>query len=509
MLKQQTFQYRAYTSKAGYADFDQVLGQLCLLYNAALEERIISYNADRFPDHYRYNYGIGKPGKEYTGTATLKCWGCGVQGEYYVRRALCEACNERKEKVSRTCDTCNPRKGYVRRANKCDTCNERKGKNPGKTFYEQKRLLTKVRKSFPDYDSFNRRVQVGVLQRLDFAYKNFFRRVKAGEEKPGFPRFKPFSRFQTIETDATENAWLKESPDGKRLFLKINGLPRLMLKTGRRGVPEGKLTAVRLTRKDCGITASLTFAVEKEPLPTTGAMVGIDVGVRKLIATSDGEIIEPFPTDDPVGRGLQRRLSRRFRPGKSHSRRYKELRRQLRRHRAKKRLQNRNRLHRITTDLVRNYDFIGIEDLQRRSMTRSAKGTMEAPGRNVRQKSGLNQSILAQSWGLFADQLEYKAEWAGKTLVAVPPQYTSQTCAACGEVSAENRKGEDYACSTCGYEQDADTNAAINILRCALSAAGPNPSPGRPQDAIAPTGEVCDNPSAPEVPPPRQLALAL
>ena len=98
-------------------------------------------------------------------------------------------------------------------------------------------------------------------------------------------------------------------------------------------------------------------------------------------------------------------------------------------------------------------------------MSRSAKGTVDAPGRNVRAKSGLNKSILDQGWGEFRRQLEYKMAWKGGYLVAVPPQYTSQTCPCCGNVSRGNRQTQaKFECVDCGFEENADKVGAINVL---------------------------------------------
>ena len=115
-------------------------------------------------------------------------------------------------------------------------------------------------------------------------------------------------------------------------------------------------------------------------------------------------------------------------------------------------------------------------------MTRSAKGTPEAPGKNVQAKAGLNRSILEQRWGVLLHQLQYKAEWAGKKVVEIDPAFTSQTCCCCGVVCPANRRGKRYTCSTCGVVMDADFNAAVNILRRGLTALGPEPRPTGAQD---------------------------
>jgi putative transposase len=120
-------------------------------------------------------------------------------------------------------------------------------------------------------------------------------------------------------------------------------------------------------------------------------------------------------------------------------------------------------LHKESTRLSRNHACVVLEDLQVKNMSRSAKGTREQPGRNVRAKSGLNRSILDQGWGEFARQVGYKLAWAGGITLFVPPAYTSQKCSACGHVHPDNRKGEVFRCLACGQTMDADTNAAINI----------------------------------------------
>lgn len=125
----------------------------------------------------------------------------------------------------------------------------------------------------------------------------------------------------------------------------------------------------------------------------------------------------------------------------------------------------RDYLHKATTTISKNHAMVCIEDLQVRNMSRSATGTPEAPGRNVKAKSGLNKAILDQSWFEFRRQLDYKLAWTGGWLVAVPPQNTSWTCPACGHVSADNRRiQERFECVDCGFGENADVVGAVNIL---------------------------------------------
>ncbi|TDE17811.1 transposase, partial [Nonomuraea mesophila] len=109
-------------------------------------------------------------------------------------------------------------------------------------------------------------------------------------------------------------------------------------------------------------------------------------------------------------------------------------------------------------------------DLRIANMTRSASGTIEAPGRNVAAKSGLNRSILDAGWGVFLTVLAHKAESAGRKLIAVNPAGTSRTCARCGHSARENRVTQaGFACTACGHTAHADVNAAKNILRAGLA----------------------------------------
>ena len=127
-------------------------------------------------------------------------------------------------------------------------------------------------------------------------------------------------------------------------------------------------------------------------------------------------------------------------------------------------LRNRNTCHRITTDLVRKYGAIAVEKLRIADMTRSNKGPVGEPRKDVAAASGLNRSIQEQTWGLLRQQLAYKAEWAGRQFVEVDPKNTSRDCSRCGGRN-DPGKSKRYRCSRCGARMDRDFNAAVNILR--------------------------------------------
>ena len=125
-----------------------------------------------------------------------------------------------------------------------------------------------------------------------------------------------------------------------------------------------------------------------------------------------------------------------------------------------------DRHHYISTQIVRRYDKIIIEDLKLQNMTRSSKGNEEEHGKNVKQKSGLNRTILNAGLGMSKQFMEYKAKYSGKKLIEIDPKYTSITCIECGNQNKKNRKSRDvFKCTKCGYTLDADLNSARNIRR--------------------------------------------
>jgi IS605 OrfB family transposase len=155
--------------------------------------------------------------------------------------------------------------------------------------------------------------------------------------------------------------------------------------------------------------------------------------------------------------------------------------------RAKEREANvrRDWLHKVSREIVQRFDRIALEALRVRTMTRSAKGTPEAPGVGVRAKAGLNRALLDAGFGMLASLIREKAEYAARTVIEVDARYSSQTCAACGCVCKESREGPCFACVSCGHAADADVNAAQVILLRAESPPmrAPGTARGRRHDA--------------------------
>ncbi|WP_150242102.1 RNA-guided endonuclease InsQ/TnpB family protein [Nocardiopsis quinghaiensis] len=218
-----------------------------------------------------------------------------------------------------------------------------------------------------------------------------------------------------------------------------------------------------------------TFAVEldaPEPAPESGAEIGVDVGVKDFATLSTGEKIANPRHVESKARNLaryQRRMARKQRG--SHNRR-KAKRRVAVAHRKVRHARN-DFLHKVTTRLVREHDVIAIEDLNVSGMTASARGTVEAPGRNVRAKAGLNRSVLDAGLGEFRRQLEYKAQRAGRVVAVVDRWFpSSKTCSECGYLLDRLSLGTRYwTCPACRTRHDRDVNAAKNILAAGRAAA--------------------------------------
>jgi putative transposase len=194
-------------------------------------------------------------------------------------------------------------------------------------------------------------------------------------------------------------------------------------------------------------------------------------------ALSTGELLH-CPGLQQTEQARLRRRQRRLARAQRGSNRRAGARTAIARLRAREGDRRKDWAEKASTDLARRFDLIRVEDLRIASMIRSARGTAECPGRNVRQKAGLNRGILAAGWGLLARRLHEKAP--GRVERIYPP-YTSQQCSACGYVAAESRESQAFFhCVACGYADNADVNAARNIAAGhAVSARGRSPLGGR------------------------------
>lgn len=211
-------------------------------------------------------------------------------------------------------------------------------------------------------------------------------------------------------------------------------------------------------------------AIERQ---LTGSIIGIDRGVAHTLTTSNSEHID-IPNESKEARAkyvqLQRKLARQDRvnealggkAAKYSSNRRKRTVAEIKWLASKEARRRHDWIQQTTAQLVRDHDFIALEDLRVQQMTKRGQ-----------RKRGLNRVILQQSWSSFLTVLQYKARLAGVEVLLVNPAYTSQACSACGHIAKENRESQAiFRCVNCGYEANADVNAALNILERGLQESG-------------------------------------
>jgi putative transposase len=213
---------------------------------------------------------------------------------------------------------------------------------------------------------------------------------------------------------------------------------------------------------DCACRWHVAFAVIPAPVPApgNGQAVGIDRGVAVAAALSTGELLHA-PALAARERTRLRRLQRTLARAKRGSHRRGRVKHAIARLRARETDRRKDWAEKTSTGIARRFDVIRVEDLKIGNMTRSARGTRENPGQNVRQKAGLNRGILASGWGLLVRRL---ADKAPGRVEKVRPAFTSQRCSACGQVDRDSRESQAvFRCTACGFACHADVNAAINI----------------------------------------------
>lgn len=309
-------------------------------------------------------------------------------------------------------------------------------------FYDQSRSLTDAR-SLQEVRVHARKIQEDALERVDEAFKAFFRRVKKVSVKAGFPRFKGCDRYHTFcqRLDVRRVRLL----NGDKLTVPGVGSCRVRLS---RSI-EGRVKQLRITRRVDGWYALLVCELAKpEPLPKTGQSVGVDVGIKSFATLSNGEVIENprhlANASENLAK-LQRRLSRKKR-GSANSRktRQKVALAHLKISRTRKDFH-----HKEAAKLVNCFDRIAVEDLNIKVMVKNHH---------------LAKAISDVAWSAFFGILKSKAENAGREFEKVNPRYTSQDCSLCGHRQKMPLAIRVYECQACQAVIDRDHNAAKNLL---------------------------------------------
>jgi putative transposase len=330
------------------------------------------------------------------------------------------------------------------------------------TYGDQSAQLKEIRAVDPSGQgrhSFTAQQQT--LRRINTVFAAYLRRAgdpKRKSRRAGFPRFKPYQRFDQVLFVAGDGAGWEPAGPGRWAHASFQAVGRVKLRQHRPVV--GRVKTLQLKREGRRWYVIVVTEAEPVPLPSTGRSVGLDVGVARFLTTSDGEVMaNPRFLAAAQERlvDLQRR-KQRARPGSGNRRR---LRRALAKEWRKVRSQRLDFHHKTARMLVDTFDILALEDLRVAAMTASAAGTVEAPGRNVAAKAGLNRSILDAGWTQFTSILVAKAESAGRRVVLVNPAATSIDCHACG-VRCTRPRQDIVVCPVHGG-LDADLNGARNI----------------------------------------------
>ncbi|MEV5508184.1 RNA-guided endonuclease InsQ/TnpB family protein [Streptomyces orinoci] len=323
--------------------------------------------------------------------------------------------------------------------------------------------------------------QQATLRRLDKAFAAFFRRVKAGDE-PGYPRFRSAKRFDTVDfpKDGDGCRW-DSTPHDPVTRVRLQGVGHVKVHQHR--PVAGKVKTISVKREGRRWYVILTVGqAAPGPLPPTGAVVGLDMGIANFLADSDGAFVANPRHGAKAAARLEAAQQALSRCKRGSNRRRKAVQTLARLHR-KVRRQRLDHAHKTALEYVRNNDFIAHEDLKIRNMSKTPdpKPDPQQPGsflpNGAAAKAGLNRSIADVGWGVFLTILTAKAECAGREVMAVDPRNTSRRCPGCGHTAKENRPTQEkFHCQSCGHQAHADTVGAINVLRAGLVRRDANPA---------------------------------
>jgi putative transposase len=319
------------------------------------------------------------------------------------------------------------------------------------TYYQQKAELPGIKEAMPEYADVNAQVLQDVELRVDRAFQAFFQGIRDGQT-PGYPRFHGRDRSNSFTYPHVGDHGGARLDNG---FLVLSKIGRIAARWSRPLV--GTPKTVTISREADGWYVCFSCAdVPVQPLPTTGQETGIDLGIEAFATLSDGtRILHPgwYRKAERALKTAQRRVARRK---KGSNRRRKAVTLLARAHLTVRRARQ-DFHHKTALALVRTNDTLYHEDLQVRNMVRNHH---------------LAKSIADAGWAAFLSILSFKAAYAGRSVVAVNPAFTSQTCSGCGVLIAKGLSVRWHACPECGTSLHRDHNAAKNIERLGQSLRG-------------------------------------
>jgi len=320
----------------------------------------------------------------------------------------------------------------------------------GLSRYDQQKTFKQLKEQQPFLKSVHSQVLQNVATRIDLAFRAFFRRIKSGE-KPGYPRFRGKSRYDSFTYTQSGFKLLKN-------VVQLSKIGGVKIKTHRPIEGTIKTCTVR-----CAPTGKwfITFTcnLEHKPVkPSIDPAIGIDMGLTSFATLSNGEQIENprfFKQEEKALTKAQRKLSAQEKASKSRAKAKKIVARTHERINWKRH----NFVHQESRKLVNRFNTIAVEDL---SINDMKKGNF----------CSINKSIGDAAWRMFLDLLSCKAEWANRRAIKVNPSYTSQTCSRCHNRHKLKLSDRVYHCPICSLSLDRDENAAINILGLGLQSIG-------------------------------------
>ena len=341
------------------------------------------------------------------------------------------------------------------------------------SYYDQQNVLPQIKADRPEFAELGSHALQQTLRRLDLAFAAFFRRVKAGQT-PGFPRYKSAKRFSGFEyPDPAGWKIMQHGGSGATLRLGSGDAAMSIRARGRhRFGPDAKPDDITLTRRNGEWFASVTLRAPEEACArerTDDLRRGVDFGINDWATFDDGQTIaNPRWTREELPRlaALQRSRARK----KKGSVRHKRIGCAIARLHDRIGNLRRDFVHKETTRMVRSCAVLATEQLAPKNMSRSAKGTVQAPGQRVRQKAGLNREILSAAFGMAHQMLAYKVEETGTRLHLSNTRQLkpSQRCAACWEIVPKTLAERMHVCPHCGHVMQRDRNSATVVLIDAL-----------------------------------------
>ncbi|MEI7841364.1 MAG: transposase [Methylococcaceae bacterium] len=286
--------------------------------------------------------------------------------------------------------------------------------------------------------------------------------------KDAFDKNQPLKRIPVFKRKGQSSDSIR-FPQGFKIEQEMNRicLPKIgwvRYRNSRKIIGTPKNMTVIRKGKHWYVSIQVEYETPEMTHKSTSA-IGIDMGVKRFATLSDGSFIEPLNSFKKSAEKLAT-LQRKLKHKKKFSKNWQKQKAKITKHHEQIAAARRDFLHKKSTAICENQAVICIEDLKIKNMSKAAKL------KNVKQKSGLNKSILDQGWGMFFDMLAYKQDWNGGIVIKVPPQYTSQKCPSCHHVAKENRLTQaEFVCVECNYTNHADVVGAINVLTRGLSGA--------------------------------------